>query len=51
MENKYGKPPFCIHKEKSDCKGCEYNMVPELNDGGCKLYSLKQKQEADHDKH
>lgn len=28
----------CVYPYKHGCKGCEYNIVPELYDGGCKLY-------------
>ncbi len=55
MENKYGKPSFCIHKDRRGCKGCKYNEVPDLFDGGCKLWrTLKDEnpeREAKHDKH
>ena len=31
------KIPECIHPYVHGCKGCEFNEVPELSDGGCKL--------------
>ena len=34
---RYHKAEECIHPYKYGCKGCEYNQVPELFDGGCTL--------------
>ena len=28
----------CVYPYKHGCYGCEYNIVPTLYDGGCKLY-------------
>lgn len=33
----YNKVSVCIYPYKRGCKGCKYNNVPELFDGGCKL--------------
>ena len=28
--------PWCDYPERSDCKGCDMSLAPELSDGGCK---------------
>lgn len=35
------KPDCCIYPDKHRCKGCEHNVVPELSDGGCRLWHEK----------
>lgn len=32
----------CIYPNKYGCKGCEYNEVPDLRDGGCLIYKASQ---------
>ena len=31
------KTSECRYPHKYDCKDCEYNLIPELSDGGCRL--------------
>ncbi len=33
----YNKVSVCIYPYKYGCKGCKYNGVPSLYDGGCLL--------------
>lgn len=33
----YNKVSICVYPYKYGCKGCEYNGVPEVYDGGCML--------------
>jgi len=47
MRKRYYKPSFCIHPYKRGCKGCKYNEVPYLFDGGCKLYRTCQDTEPE----
>lgn len=37
------KPTVCIRPYEHGCYDCEYNMVPGLYDGGCKLLSANDK--------
>lgn len=41
------KPWFCKNKYTRTCKGCYYNEVPELSDGGCKLWQEYEAKEGD----
>ena len=34
---RYNKVSVCVYPYKYGCKGCQYNSVPALFDGGCKL--------------
>lgn len=34
---RYNKVSVCVYPYKYGCKGCQYNSVPSLFDGGCKL--------------
>ena len=34
---RYNKVSVCVYPYKYGCKGCQYNAVPALYDGGCKL--------------
>lgn len=31
--------PFCVHRERDNCRYCEHNIAPQLFDGGCTLYT------------
>ena len=41
----------CVRPYMHGCKGCEFNEVPELSDGGCLLLKEKhdQKEEANNE--
>lgn len=45
----YNKVPGCVYPQKYGCKGCEYNSVPDLRDGGCLL--LKKSSQEGAEKH
>lgn len=44
--SKERKVADCIYPDLHGCRGCEYNTVPEVFDGGCKLYLDRLKRES-----
>ena len=42
----YNKVKGCIYTLFNGCKGCKYNQVPELYDGGCMIMRVKTEDES-----
>ena len=40
-KERYNKVSVCVYPYKYGCRGCNYNSVPALHDGGCLLLKGK----------
>lgn len=40
-QQEYNKVAVCVYPHKYGCKGCEYNNIPTLYDGGCLLLTAR----------
>lgn len=45
--NPIRKPSFCVHPEKTNCRDCEYSVLPECFDPGCRLEKPTEEGEGD----
>ena len=41
------KPSFCVHPEKTNCRDCEFSMLPDCFDPGCRLEKEMKEGEGD----
>ena len=45
--NPIKKPSFCLHPEKTNCRDCEYSLLPDCFDPGCRLDNRKEEGDDD----